>query len=121
MKKMIIILLFLMISGCTQQEIRQLTAEVKNLSDGVDTLQTATVQLTKDGILDSKKFDKINANIDKVQEDVKLVVAKVEEADEPVEAAKSAWDATRLWNPYWGYVAAGLAILELFRKRNKTT
>ena len=119
--KLIILMCLLAVSGCTSSQVNELTVAVKDLNAGVDGLQEATIQLVADGVIKSEKLEKINENIDKVQEEVKAVITKAEEAIEPIEVAKTAWDATRLWNPYWGYGSAAFLILEMFRKRKIET
>ncbi len=64
------------------------------------------------------EIDRINDNIDRIQGDVTAVAESIESGD-PVDTAKGVWDATRLWNPYWGFGAAGFMVLEMFRKRKK--
>ena len=95
-------------SGCFEE----LTATVGNLSQSVDVLQGTTKQLVVDGVIDSEKADKINANIDKVQKDVMAVKDAVATAKDPLDAAEKGWDASQPFNPYYGYGAAVIAILK---------
>jgi len=102
-------------TGClpaTQTEIQTLTDSVKNLMGGVDDLQETTKQLAADNLIEAEKFKEINDNIDKVQEHTKIIVKDVETAEDPVEAISKGWDASKPFNPYYGYGAAIIAILK---------
>jgi len=111
MKKLILIVVLLLCSGCFEE----LTATVGNLSRSVDVLQGTTKQLVTDGVIDSEKADKINENIDKVQKDVIAVKDAVATAKDPLDAAEKGWSATEPFNPYYGYGAAAIALLKLLQ------
>lgn len=120
----VVVLLFA--GGClpaTQQEIQVLTGEVSRLLTGVDALQDATKQLTADGLVNAETVEEINDSIDTVQEHIETVVAEVEKAEDPIGAISRGWDASKPFNPYYGYGAAVLAVLRVLQlgKQKKET
>lgn len=120
--KQVILLLMLFCAGClpaTQSEVQDLTGSVKLLMDGVDALQGTTQQLVDDGVLEAEKVNKISEEIDKVQKHTETIVAEVETAEDPIEAISKGWDASKPFNPYYGYGAAILAALKLFSDNKK--
>lgn len=122
--KLKLLLVMMLCGGClpaTQNEVIQLTTSVSKLMAGIDDLQGTTEQLVNNGIIEAEKVDKINANIDKVQERTELIVKEVETAGDPVEAAQRGWDATKLWNPYYGYGALALSIYKILQGRQEKT
>lgn len=60
-----------------------------------------------------------NDKLDKVLTDVEKVNEAVATADTPIEAAQKGWDASKPFNPYYGYGAAILAALKLFTDSKK--
>ena len=118
MKKYILIAVLLLCVGClpaSQQEVQTLTGEVTKLLGGVDTLQATTQQLATDGLINKEKVDKINAGIDKVQEQILVVVKDVETAPDVITGIEKGWSATEPFNPYYGYGLAVLSVLKLLQ------
>ncbi len=107
---LVVILSVIFCSGCFDR----LATSVSVLNESVDDLQLITEELASENVIDAEKLDKINDNIDKVQKDAELVKEAIADAKDPIEAAEKGWDASKPFNPYYGYGAAIIAILKLF-------
>jgi len=106
MKKLIVVM-FLLVAGClpaSQQEIQTLTATVNQIVPLVREAVSASSDETKD------KIEIVLGQVEEVNEAVAT-------AEDPVDALESGWDATKLWNPYYGYGALALSILKLLQGR----
>jgi hypothetical protein len=123
MIKWLVVVMALFVGGClpaTQMEVQELTGTVAKLISGVDDLQDASKELAKHEIVSAEKLDKINEEIDTVQEDLVPVLEAVSTADDPLDAVKKGWDASEPFNPYYTHGALVLTVLGLFFKNKKT-
>ena len=106
-----LLVLVLCCAGClpaSQQEVADLT----NLVEGI-------VPLVKTAVSESSEDTK--NKIDVVLGQIVEVNEAVATAEDPVEAIEKGWDASKAWNPYYGYGVLGLGILRLFQKKKLTT
>jgi len=109
MRKMIVVIMLLCVFGCipTTQEIQTLTNTVDKLMVKVDNYQ-----------------EKFAGEVDKVQDDIVAVNEAVKEkADSTaLEQIEAGWEATKGFNPYYGYgalVFAGLEAAGWWRENKK--
>ena len=103
--KKLIVLTCLLVAGCmpaTQQEVLNLTDTVSQI-----------VPIVRE------EFGKGNAKIEKVLTDVETINEAVATAESPVEVVSKGWDASKPFNPYYGYGAAVLALLKIFGDNKK--
>ena len=105
----LILITLLFIAGCipaTQQEVQTLTNAVNQI-----------VPLVREAVSESSEDtrDKIEIVLGQVEE----VNEAVATADDPIEALSKGWDASKPFNPYYGYGAAALALLKLFGDSKK--
>ena len=111
MKKLLLIPL-LLVAGClpaSQQEVQTLTNTVSQIIPAV-----------REAVSNSSEDTK---------EKVEIVLGQVEEindavatAPDVITAAEKGWDATKLWNPYYGWGAFAISIIKLFQdKKEKKT
>jgi len=89
--------------------------EVINLTDAVHQIVPAVQAAVATSSEDTKA--KVNDVLDKVEK----VNTAVAAADGPLDAAEKGWDATKLWNPYYGYGALALSIFKLLQGRQEKT
>lgn len=101
-RKVLLAMMLVLLCGCipaSQQEVRDLTGLVKEV---VPLIRVDASERT------AEVLDKIE-----------VVNEAVATADDPVEAISKGWDASKPFNPYYGYGAAALALLKLFGDNKK--
>ncbi|HDY84150.1 MAG TPA: hypothetical protein ENH74_00490 [Methylophaga sp.] len=104
-RKVLLAMVLLLCSGCipaSQQEVIELTNLVKEIVPVVR-------EVAGEG----------NEKVERLLSDVERVNEAVATADDPVEAISKGWDASKPFNPYYGYGAAALALLKLFGDNKK--
>jgi len=109
MKIKIVLLACLFCAGClpaSQQEVIALTEAVSGIIPVVREVTAESSQETK---------DKIEIVLGQVEEMNEAVAT----AEDPIEAVSKGWDASKPFNPYYGYGAAILAALKLFSDGKK--
>jgi len=109
--KTLIVIVLLFVAGCipaTQSEVQTLTGLVKQIVPAVKEAVSTSSEETRD-------------KVEIVLEQVEEVNEAVATAEDPVEAAEKGWDATKLWNPYYGYGALALSILKILQGRKEKT
>ena len=107
--KWLMIVVVLFAAGCmpaSQQEVIELTGIVSQIVPAVRAAVSASSEETKE-------------NIEVVLGQVEEVNEAVATAETPVEAIEQGWDATKLWNPYYGYGALALSIFKLLQGRQE--
>ena len=108
MKRLLLVAL-LFVAGClpaSQQEVLDLTNAVSQIIPVVREVTATSSQETKD------KIEVVLGQVVEVNE-------KVATAEDPVDALSRGWDASKPFNPYYGYGAAALALLKLFTDGKK--
>jgi len=105
MKRVFLIVVLFAFTGCmpaSQQEVLQLTNAVSQIVPAVKAAVSAESEETK-------------AKVEDVLAKVETVNTAVATADDPMEAIQKGWDASKPFNPYYGYGVAILAALRLFQ------
>ena len=106
------LVLLLLVAGCvpaTQQEVVTLTEAFKQIVPVVREAVSTSSEETKE------KVEIVLGQVEKINKAVAT-------ADDPVDALDKGWNATKLWNPYYGYGALALSILKILQdKKEKTT
>lgn len=108
MKKLLVVTL-LFVAGClpaTQQEVTELT----NLINGI-------VPLVQNAVTESSEETK--GKIDVVLGQIVEVNKAVATAEDPIEAIEKGWDASEIWNPYYGYGVLALGIWRILAGKKK--
>ena len=101
----LIVIALLFVAGClpaSQQEVQTLTDMVNQIMPAV-----------------REEVAKANVGIEDVLTKVEEVNEAVATAEDPVDAISKGWDATQLWNPYYGYGALALSIFKLLQGRKE--
>lgn len=104
-----LLVVMLCCAGClpaSQQEVKDLTNLVSGIVPLVQTAVSESSEDTKD------KIDIVLGQIVEVNDAVAT-------AEDPIEAVSKGWDASKPFNPYYGYGAAILAALKLFTDGKK--
>lgn len=107
--KTLIVIALLLVAGClpaSQQEVQTLTNMVNQIVPAVREAVSTSSEETR---------DKVEIVLGQVEEVNKAVAT----ADDPIEALSKGWDASKPFNPYYGYGAAALALLKLFGDNKK--
>jgi hypothetical protein len=101
--KVLTVTILLFCGGCTTQQ------EILDLTNAVSGIIPAVREIAGE---DNEKIEKILADVETINEQVAT-------ADDPIEAVGKGWDASKPFNPYYGYGAAILAALKLFSDSKK--
>jgi len=116
MKKLIAVAILMLgalvfTNGCmpaSQQEVQTLTNMVKQIVPVVREVVSTSSEETRN------KVEVVLGQVEEVNEAVAT-------AEDPVEAIEKGWNATELWNPYYGYGALALSIFKLLQGRKEKT
>lgn len=95
--------------GCmpaSQSEVQTLTSIVKQIVPAVREAVSASSEDTKE------KVEVVLGQVEEINEAV---------AEDPAETLSKGWDATKLWNPYYGYGALALSVFKLLQGRKEKT
>ena len=107
--KTLIVITLLFVAGClpaSQQEVQTLTGIVNQIVPAVrDAVSTSSAE-TRD------RVEVVLGQVEQVNEAVAT-------AEDPIEAVSKGWDASKPFNPYYGYGAAIIAALKLFTDGRK--
>ena len=101
-RKVLLAMMLVLLCGCipaSQQEVRDLTGLVREV---VPLIRIDASERT------AEVLDKIE-----------VVNEAVATADDPVETISKGWDASKPFNPYYGYGAAVLALLKVLDDKKK--
>lgn len=105
----ILVIALLLVAGClpaSQQEVQTLTNMVNQIVPAVREAVSTSSKETRD------KVEVVLGQVEEVNEAVAT-------AEDPIEAVSKGWDASKPFNPYYGYGAAALALLKLFGDSKK--
>ena len=107
----ILVIVILFVAGCmpaSQSEVQTLTGLVKEIVPAVREVVSTSSEETRD------KVEIVLGQVEEVNEAVAT-------AEDPVEAIEKGWNATELWNPYYGYGAFALSVLKILQGRQEKT
>ena len=107
MKKRLLIVLLLLVCGCvTRDQIDGWTSTLNEVIPAIREVQAASGQ-------SSDKLDKVLSDVERVSDAVAT-------AETPIEAAEKGWDASKLFNPYYGYGVMAIGLLRLWQKKKES-
>ena len=104
-----IVIALLLVAGClpaSQQEVQTLTDIVNQIVPAVREAVSTSSEETRD------RVEVVLGQVEQVNEAVAT-------AEDPIEAVSKGWDASKPFNPYYGYGAAIIAALKLFTDSRK--
>ena len=104
-----IVIALLFVAGClpaSQQEVQTLTGIVNQIVPAVREAVSTSSEETRD------RVEVVLGQVEEVNEAVAT-------AEDPIEAVSKGWDASKPFNPYYGYGAAIIAALKLFTDSRK--
>ncbi len=105
--KLLLVMMLIGLCGCvTRDQIDGWTSTLNEVIPAIREVQAASGQSS----------DKL----DKVLSDVERVNAAVATAETPIEAAEKGWDASRPFNPYYGYGVAAIGLWRLWQKKKES-
>ena len=107
--KMLIVVMLLLVAGClpaSQQEVQTLTDAINQIVPAVREAVSTSSEETRD-------------RVEIVLGQVETINEAVATAEDPIEAVSKGWDASKPFNPYYGYGAAIIAALKLFTDSRK--
>ena len=105
----LIVIALLFVAGClpaSQQEVQTLTNMVNQIVPAVREAVSTSSEETRD------RVEIVLGQVEQVNEAVAT-------AEDPIEAVSKGWDASKPFNPYYGYGAAIIAALKLFTDSRK--
>ena len=107
MKLKLLVVMMLLCTGCvTRQQLDGWTSTLNEVVPAIREVQAASGQSS--------------AKLDKVLSDVERVSEAVATAETPLEAAEKGWDASKPFNPYYGYGVAALGLWRLWQKKKES-
>ena len=106
----IYVLAILLVAGCipaTQQEVQTLTTAVNQI-----------VPLVREAV--SESSEDTRGKIEIVLGQIEEVNEAVATTEDPVDAIEKGWDASKLFNPYYGYGAFAIGLIRLWQKKKES-
>jgi len=108
--KTLFVIALLLVAGCipaSQSEVQTLTGLVKEIVPAVREAVSTSSEKTRD------KVEIVLGQVEEVNEAVAT-------AEDPVEAVEKGWDASKAWNPYYGYGVLGISLWKLLQKKKES-
>ena len=105
--KLLLVMMLIGLCGCVTRD---------QINDWTTTLDTVIPAIREVQAQSGQSSDKL----DKVLSDVERVSEAVATAETPIEAVEKGWDASKLFNPYYGYGVMAIGLLKLWQKKKES-